>query len=190
MYLSHLDFIARGAQELQIRTLGFSPDGTLVSIWSRQPDGSKPEDINLLAAPTAGGPLRPYLNQAAEYDWSTDGRIVYHSTAPGDPTYIRDPHEHEARHLYTAPPGVHCHFPIFAPDGALIYLVCGQPPDKWDIWRIAAAGGAPERLTELNTRVSHPVFLDPTLWPTLPPTKKAWVHGSMPSTCGGVRATV
>jgi Tol biopolymer transport system component len=152
-----------GLRELvnpSIRTLGFSPDGTLVSIWSRQPDGSRPEDINLLAAPTAGGPLRPYLNQAAEYDWSTDGRIVYHSTAPGDPTYIRDPHEHEARHLYTAPPGVHCHFPIFAPDGALIYLVCGQPPDKWDIWRIAAAGGAPERLTELNTRVSHPVFLD------------------------------
>lgn len=144
-----------------IRTLGFSPDGTLVSIWSRQADGSKPEDINLLAAPLAGGPLRHYLDQAAEYDWSTDGRIVYHSTAPGDPTYIRGPHQQAARHLYTAPPGVHCHFPIFAPDGALIYLVCGQPPDKWDIWRIAAAGGSPERLTALNTRMSHPVFLDP-----------------------------
>ena len=143
-----------------IRTLGFSPDGTLVSIWSRQADGSKPEDINLLAAPTAGGALRPYLDRAAEYDWSADGRIVYHSTAPGDPTYIRGPHEQAARHLYTAPPGVHCHFPIFAPDGALIYLVCGQPPDKWDIWRIAAAGGSPERLTALSTRVSHPVFLD------------------------------
>jgi Tol biopolymer transport system component len=143
-----------------IRTLGFSPDGTLVSIWSRQPDGSKPEDINLLAAPPDGGPLRHYLTQAAEYDWSTDGRIVYHSTAPGDPTYVRGPHEQAARHLYTAPAGVHCHFPVWAPDGVLIYLVCGQPPNKWDIWRIAAAGGSPERITALNTRLSHPVFLD------------------------------
>lgn len=143
-----------------IRTLGFSPDGGLVSIWSRQADGSKPEDINLLAAPPAGGPLRPYLTQAAEYDWSTDGRIVYHSTAPGDPTYVRGPHEQAARHIYTAPTGVHCHYPVWGPDGALIYLVCGQPPDKWDIWRIAAAGGSPERITTLNSRLSHPVFLD------------------------------
>ena len=95
-----------------IRTLGFSPDGTLVSIWSRQGDGSKPEDINLLAAPPVGGPLRPYLAQAAEYDWSKDGRIVYHSTAPGDPTFVRGSNERAARHLYTAPAGVHCHFPV------------------------------------------------------------------------------
>ena len=143
-----------------IRTLGFSRDGTLVSIWSRQGDGSKPEDINLLAAPYSGGPLRPYLAQTAEYDWSPDGRLVYHSTAPGDPTYVRGPHEQAARHLYTAPAGVHCHFPVWGPDGALIYLVCGQPPDKWDLWRIAAAGGLPERLTTFNARLSHPVFLD------------------------------
>jgi Tol biopolymer transport system component len=145
-----------------IRTLSFSPDGALVSIWSRQPDGSKPEDINLLAAPPGGGPLRSYLAQAAEYDWSTDGRIVFHSTAPGDPMYVRGPHEQAARHLYTAPIGVHCHFPVWSPDGQLIYLVCGQPPDKWDIWQISAAGGLLERVTALKTQVSHPVFLDST----------------------------
>ena len=144
-----------------LRTLGFSPDASLVSMWSRQPDGSKPEDISLLAAPPEGGPLRPYLAQAAEYDWSADGRVVYHSTAPGDPMYVRVPHESMARHLYTAPAGVHCHFPIWSPDGLLIYFICGQPPEKWDIWRIAAEGGQPERITTLNTRVSHLVFLDP-----------------------------
>lgn len=145
-----------------LRTLGFSPDASLVSMWSRQPDGSRPEDISLLAAPPSGGPLRPYLAQAAEYDWSLDGRVVYHSTAPGDPMYVRAPHDPTARHLYTAPAGVHCHFPIWSPDGKLIYFVCGQPPDKWDIWRIAAEGGQPERITMLNTRVSHPLFLDPS----------------------------
>lgn len=144
-----------------IRTLGFSPDAGLVSIWSRHPDGSKPEDINLLAAPSSGGALRPYLAQAAEYDWSADGRIVYHSTAPGDPMFVKTPNQPSARHLYTAPAGEHCHFPIWSPDGKLIYFVCGQPPDKWDLWRIAAEGGPRERMTALNTRVSHPVFLDP-----------------------------
>jgi Tol biopolymer transport system component len=144
-----------------IRTLGFSPDAALVSIWSRQPDGSRPEDINLLAAPPGGGALRPYLAQAAEYDWSADGRVVYHSTAPGDPMFVKTPRQSAARHLYTAPAGEHCHFPIWSPDGKLIYLVCGQPPDKWDIWRIAAEGGPLERITAINTRVSHPVFLDP-----------------------------
>ena len=143
-----------------IRTLGFSPDGALVSIWSRQPDGSKPEDINLLAAPAGGGPLRPYLSRAAEYDWSADGQLVYHSTAPGDPLFVRGPRESVPRHLYTAPAGAHCHFPVWSPDAQWIYLVCGQPPDHWDLWRIAAAGGPLERLTALNTRVSHPVFLD------------------------------
>lgn len=143
-----------------IRTLGFSPDGALVSIWSRQPDGSKPEDINLLAAPASGGPLRPYLSRAAEYDWSVDGQLVYHSTAPGDPQYVLAPHAQAPRHLYTAPAGAHCHFPIWSPDGKWIYLVCGQPPDRWDLWRIAGAGGPLERVTALNTRVSHPVFLD------------------------------
>lgn len=143
-----------------IRPLGFSPDAALVSIWSRQPDGSKPEDIRLLAVPPYGGALRPYLAQAAEYDWSADGRVVYHSTAPGDPTFVKTPNQPAARHLYTAPSGVHCHFPIWSPDATLIYLVCGQPPDQWDIWRIAAEGGPLERITTLNTRVSHPVFLD------------------------------
>ena len=37
-----------------IRTLGFSPDGKLVTVWSRKPDGSRPDDINILAVPSGG----------------------------------------------------------------------------------------------------------------------------------------
>jgi Tol biopolymer transport system component len=76
--------------------------------------------------------------------------------------FVRAANQPVARHLYTAPAGEHCHFPIWSPDGQLIYFVCGQPPDKWDIWRIAAEGGPLERITALSTRVSHPVFLDPS----------------------------
>src|SRR6185437_4253382 len=37
-----------------IRTLGFSADSSLVSVWTRHADGSQPGDVNILAMPTAG----------------------------------------------------------------------------------------------------------------------------------------
>jgi Tol biopolymer transport system component len=160
----HFQNLTRGSvPELvnpSIRTLGFSPDAALVSIWTRQPDGSRPEDISLQAAPTAGGSLRPYLGQTAEFDWSHDGRLVYHTTAPGDPLFVQEPQQTAVRQIYVAPSGVHCHFPIWSPDSAFIYFVRGVPPNEWDIWRVSTRGGTPERITFLNTRVTHPVFLD------------------------------
>jgi Tol biopolymer transport system component len=143
-----------------IRTLRFSPDGGFVSIWTRQADGSRPEDISLQAAPTTAGPLRPYLAQAAESDWSHDGRIVYHTTAPGDPMFVQEGDRGVPRQIYVAPSGVHSHFPVWSPDDAFIYFIRGVPPEEWDIWRVGADGGTPERITFLNARVTHPVFLD------------------------------
>lgn len=144
-----------------IRTLGFSPDGALVSIWTRQPDGSKSEDISIWAAPTGGGPLRPYLVEAAEFDWSSDGkRLVYHTTAPGDPLFVKEADGARAHRIYVAAAGVHCHFPVWSPDDAFIYFVQGVPPKEWDIWRIRPSGGAPEQITFHNSRVTHPVPLD------------------------------
>jgi Tol biopolymer transport system component len=66
----------------------------------------------------------------------------------------------EGRLIFTAPSGLHSHFPIWAPDKSFIHFVQGSLPDKLDIWRIRAGGGAPERITSHNGRVSHPVLLD------------------------------
>ena len=143
-----------------VRTLGFSPDAARVVTWSRERDGSKPEDINLWAVPAAGGAIEPYLRGVAELDWSTDGRLVYHTTAPGDPLFVREPGQGATRQVYVAPAGVHCHFPVWSPDNAFVYFVRGVPPDNWDIWRVRLDGGAAERVLALGTRVSHPVFLD------------------------------
>ncbi|MGH8167353.1 MAG: TolB family protein, partial [Woeseiaceae bacterium] len=127
-----------------VRTLGFSADSSLVSIWTRLPDGSRPDDVSVLAAPTGGGALRPYMRNVAELDWSPDGqRVVYHTTAPGDPLFVREPGargEATDRKIYVAPAGVHGHFPIWSPDGAFVYFVRGVPPDRWDIWRIRPSG--------------------------------------------------
>jgi hypothetical protein len=107
-----------------VRTLGFSADSSLVSIWTRLPDGSRPEDVSVWAAPTGGGELQPYLRNVAELDWSPDGeRMVYHTTAPGDPLFIREPGggaDAADREIYVSPAGMHGHFPTWSPDGAFI----------------------------------------------------------------------
>jgi Tol biopolymer transport system component len=147
-----------------IRTLGFSADSSLISIWTRVSDGSQPGDVNILAVPTVGGPLRPYLREAAEFDWSRDSkRLVYHTTAPGDPLFVRESGSTQAgsdRRIYVAPSGEHCHFPVWSADDAFVYFVRGVPAGVWDIWRIAPSGTGLERITNHNSRVTFPVMLD------------------------------
>jgi Tol biopolymer transport system component len=149
-----------------LRTLGFSPDGALVTFWLRKQNASGTGDISVWAVPTLGGQPRPYLQDVAEFDWSRDdSRLVYHTTGPGDPMFVSNgspssPNRAEVRPIFTAPPGIHSHFPLWSPDMAFIYFVQGVPPDKWDIWRITSAGGNPERITSHSARVIYPVLLD------------------------------
>lgn len=143
-----------------IRTLGFSADGSRVTVWTRNADGSRPEDIKLLAAPISGGELRDFLPGVAEVAWSHDRKqMIYHTTAPGDPLFVRDSRG-ITRQIYSAPAGVHCHFPSWSADDAYIYFARGVPPGAWDIWRIRPSGAGLERITFQDTRVSHPVLLD------------------------------
>jgi Tol biopolymer transport system component len=145
-----------------IRTLGFSPDGSLVTFWVRKPGGSSGGDIGIWAVPTLGGEPRPYLEGVAEFDWSHDGsRLAYHTPGPGDPLFVSNGNRgSEGGPIFTAPAGLHSHFPLWAPDNAFIYFVQGGLPDKLDIWRIRPAGGTPERITSHLERVSYPVLLD------------------------------
>ena len=144
------------------RTVGFSPDGSLVTLWSRVPDSARGGLVDAgWAVPTMGGPLRPYLKGVSELDWSPDGRrIVYHPPAEGDPLFVTEPDEKVGRQIYVARPGVHNHFPVWSHDGAFIYFVQGLPLEESDVWRIRPTGGEPERLTFHNSRVTFPTLLD------------------------------
>ncbi|ABC82669.1 PD40 domain-containing protein [Anaeromyxobacter dehalogenans] len=161
-----LDLTRGSAPELvnpSIRTLGFSPDGSLVTFWARGRTGSDPPDIGIWAVPLLGGPPRPYLEGAAEYAWTRDGtRLVHHTPGPGDPMYVSEAgRPHEGRRLFSAPAGLHAHFQTWAPDQRFVYFVQGALPDRLDLWRIRADGSsAPERLTHHDGVVSHPVFVD------------------------------
>ena len=145
-----------------IRTLGFSPDGSLVTFWVRRPGGANGGDISIWAVPTLGGEPRPYLEGVAEFDWTRDGsRLAYHTPGPGDPLFVSDGNlRPESRPILTSPAGLHSHFPLWAPDAAFLYFVQGSLPDKLDIWRIRPAGGIPERITSHHGLVSYPVMLD------------------------------
>lgn len=145
----------------QIRTLGFSPDASLVTFWVRNRGGLNGA-IGIWAVPTLGGEPRPYLEGVAEFDWSRDGsRLAYHTPGPGDPLFVSEGLRLSDAHLiFAAPPGLHSHFPVWSHDGKFIYFVQGALPDKLDIWRIAAQGGAAERITSHFAYVSHPVLLD------------------------------
>jgi len=142
------------------RTVGFSPDGSLVILWNRVPNSASGGLVDAgWAVPTMGGPIRPYLKSISEWDWSPDGRrIVYHPAAEGDPLFVTELDEKVGRQIYVARPGVHNHFPVWSPDAAFIYFVQGLPLEQSDVWRIRPAGGQPERLTFHNSRVTFPTF--------------------------------
>ena len=147
-----------------IRTLGFTPDGASVTYWVRRPEGKRGADIGIWSVPALGGTSTPYLDGAAEFDWSRDGsRLVYHTTGPGDPMFVTsDTRRPPGAPIFTAPAGLHAHFPRWSADGTLIYFVQGALPDNMDIWRVKRTGGAAERITMHNGRVSHPVLIDET----------------------------
>jgi Tol biopolymer transport system component len=150
----------------EVRSVGFTPDGSLVTLWTRVPDSRGGSGaVNLWAVPTTGGALRPYRDGAVEMDWSADGKqSVFHTTAPGDPTFLlsSDP-QATARQIHVAPRGVHSHFQVWSPDNAFIYFTQGIPPDEMDLWRMKADGTGAERLTFHNSRVISPAFLDPRM---------------------------
>jgi Tol biopolymer transport system component len=159
---------AGGVPELlnpAVRNVAFSPDGSLLMLWVRRTDPERGVTTDGWAVPTLGGPLRPhmdrYANNIADVDWSPDAsRLVYHTSSAGDPLFVTEPGETSSREILKAEPGIHNHFPIWAPDSSWIYFVRGVPPNQMDLWRIRPAGGQPERLTFHDSRVAFPTFVD------------------------------
>jgi Tol biopolymer transport system component len=144
-----------------VRTLGFSPDGALVTFWLRRQANPSGEDIGIWAVPTLGGTPRPYLEGVAEAAWSPDGnQLAYHTPGPGDPLFVSEGKGlTRTKPILIAPPGLHSHFPFWAP-GNLIYFVKGTLPDQLDVWRVDVRGEAPERITAPPARLTYPVLLD------------------------------
>ncbi|HET9863301.1 MAG TPA: winged helix-turn-helix domain-containing protein [Steroidobacteraceae bacterium] len=137
-----------------VRMLNFTRSASEVTIWSSH--------NRSWSVPVLGGELGPGPEGIAEIQWSDDGkRVVFHPAAPGDPLFVANADDvAHGRQIYAAPPGVHCHYPVWSRDGKTIYFVRGFVPDEMDLWEVAASGGTARRLTWHNSRVSFPTLLD------------------------------
>ena len=145
----------------EIRNLGFSPDGHLWFRQNRIDDSGRRVADGTLAQPLIGGDLKLLLDQGIEPAWSADGsRLAYHEPAAGDPIFVADRGGRNARRIYAAEPGYHCHYLTWSPDARFIYFAGGIPPAEMDIWRVPVDGGAAERLTAHDGNVGYPLFID------------------------------
>jgi Tol biopolymer transport system component len=146
------------------RTTGFNADGS--QLWLRAALASLPganlPRANLSLLPTLGGSARPFLTPASLNPvWSQDGTmLVFHHSTEGDPITLAAPDGQNERRIYEGAVGEHNHYVTLSPDKRHIYFVRNWRSTEADIWRIAVAGGTPERLTYHNSHVAYPVLLD------------------------------
>jgi len=140
-----------------VRNIGFSGDGS--EIWF---GGAPVGRMQIMAM--MGGSARPFLvDRAVEAAFSPDGaRMVYHTDAPGDPMFVGDRTGVGASQIFVDPDvGGHLHHQAWSADGRWIYFARGiQTTRQMDLWRIAARGGQPERLTHHDAYVAFPTPID------------------------------
>ena len=146
-----------------LRTVGFADDASHVRM--RVATGESPSasgETTLLVATIGGAPRQFLAVGAIELDWSPDGsRVAHHSAEPGDPLFVAEGSGSNSRLLCRGETGIHQHFPTWSPDGRWVYFVRGIPGSSdLDIWRVAASGGAPERLTQMRLPIAYLAFLD------------------------------
>jgi len=140
----------------QVQSVGFFPDGS--TLWL----GGGP-DRRVLQIPLTGGALRPFLGpKVISVGWTPDGaRTVIQILEDGDPMFVADRNGSSPRQFYVDRAGVHAHFPVWSVDGEWIYFVRGVwATFEMDLWRVAASGGQPERMTQHATEVEYPTPID------------------------------
>lgn len=147
------------------RTTGFTADST--QVWLRTiPPGIEIANLSnssvLSLIPLFGDTMRPFLGPASLNPvWSPDGtQLAFHHSTTGDPVMIATPDGRGEKAIFSGRRGEHNHYMTWSPDQRYLYFTRGWRSTETDIWRIAVAGGAPERLTHGSSYMGYPVMLD------------------------------
>ena len=156
-----VDNLTRGTENdlgLPVRSQGFSGDGS--EVWLS--GGADNRRLRLLPLMGRGDPA-PFL---VKRPLTSHG----HRMAPATSTTLAilvirsllwTVNGANPRQIAIDKPGVHHHYPVWSLDGKWIYFVKGiQATYAWDLWRIPADGGEPERLTQHNSEVGYPAPID------------------------------
>jgi serine/threonine protein kinase/dipeptidyl aminopeptidase/acylaminoacyl peptidase len=135
------------------RGVGFSADAA--HVWVRG------ELRGLWLIPAMGGIPRRFIT-ATNVAWSPDGAsIAYFVGESGDPILLADRNGSNARQIFIAKPGEHCHYPTWSPDGRFIYFVRGGARlAEADVWRVPVNGGKGEQITRHDSQVRYPTLID------------------------------
>ena len=157
-----------------VRMLDFSATGAEVWIWAKGPGPSGLVEQSW-SVPVVGGDLRPGPAAVAEMGWSWDGKhVVYHPAAPGDPLFVAASDERDrGKQIYKAPPGIHCHFPLWSRDGKTIYFVQGfrrgrnghlANPGQWGRTAAPHLAQLPSQLSNAAERADSSISRDVCRW--------------------------
>jgi len=137
------------------RAVGFSGEGT--EVWLA---GSANRRLTLVPL-TAGAPRVFLPDKTVNVTWSPDGSRLAYFTYEGDPIVVADGNGDHEKRIVAAKDGDHNHFLAFSPDGRWIYYTHGnQSLTELDIWRVPAAGGTPERMTERGLDIRYVTPID------------------------------
>jgi Tol biopolymer transport system component len=142
-----------------VRSAGFNGDGT--EIWVNGSNGPV-NGRRLSLVPVMGGAPRVFLPaKTVNVAYSPDGTRLVYFTFDGDPLVVADASGSNEHEILPPVDGDHNHFPAFSQDGRWIYYAhASQSLRESDVWRIPAAGGQPERLTQLRTDVQYVTPID------------------------------
>jgi Tol biopolymer transport system component len=142
----------------QIRVLGFSADGSQVTIMSGVGAAG-----GTAVVPIIGGPIRRLFDNRLDPQWSPDGnRLLFFSILQNrDVMYVADRDGGNPREVFAAGPGEHNHFVGWSADSRYVYSArATRKVQESDIWRTLAIGGKPERITHHNAWTAYPTALD------------------------------
>lgn len=146
----------------QVRVLGFSPDGSQVTILTLpNPKGVRTGGTLIMS--TIGGPVRTLLEGAFDPQWSPDGsRLLFFKLVQNkDVMYVADRDGANSRQVFQAAAGEHNHYMAWSLDGRYVYSARStRNVQESDIWRAPAAGGHPESVTQHRTWAAYPAQLD------------------------------
>jgi Tol biopolymer transport system component/predicted Ser/Thr protein kinase len=147
----------------QVRVVGFTPDGSHVTIMTSRADPQTGQVLSTSVVPSVGGAIRVSMEGRLGPQWSPDrSQLAFFSVIKDtDAVFIADRDGMNPREAWKVGPGEHNHFLAWSTDGKELYSTRStRNVLEADLWRVRASGGPPQRVTSRNNFISYPVALD------------------------------